>query len=167
MLQHDMEDEDRLLHAMPARRRSFGMTLADPDSKPTVPSEMHHPRLVVVHHHPNLTTVLASSACLGEAQIEKTPATQTIKSRNTDEEIFLHFHLPPVFNPGNPMCGSIWAVVFFFGASRPLNLRVREGYTKQKIRSILAAIYSCNKPPGLRAPCGCAQTASFVLGKLG
>jgi hypothetical protein len=40
---------------------------------------------------------------LGEAQIEKTPANQAIKSRNTDELFFLHFHLTMVLYPGNPM----------------------------------------------------------------
>jgi hypothetical protein len=42
-------------------------------------------------HHPEVALFLALSACLGEAQIKKTPANQAIKRRNTDELFFCTF----------------------------------------------------------------------------
>ena len=64
-------------------------------------------KLAVTSEPIAVTTFLASSACLGEAQIEKTPANQAIKSGNTDELFFLHFHFTLVLYPGNRMCKCI------------------------------------------------------------
>ena len=59
---------------------------------------------VVVHHQPFLHPFLALSACLGEAQVEKTPANQAINCPKLKAVFFADLHLPTVFYPSSLMC---------------------------------------------------------------
>ena len=102
VLQHDMLDEDRLLHAVPARRWPFGI-ICRYQATTLMRTWVGQ---VVVHHHPWVHPFLALSACLGEAQIEQTPANQAINCPKLKAVFFTDLHLPSDFLARSLMCSG-------------------------------------------------------------
>ena len=108
VLQHDMEDEDRFLHAMPARRRSFGMICRDQGSCQTTSSAISSscpPELLRAHVFSHRRPV---SPRPNRENARAIQANQAIKRPKLKAGFFYQIHFTCDFYGSGKMCFCIF-----------------------------------------------------------